>query len=297
MANESKGKTTSRRRWNNATALRTYRKKALVNPGNFLKESGWEPREAGKTKFTEEQVDSVYAEIIAKIPAGATKVLEIGCGGGRFAAALRAADPAIGYRGLDVVPEHIATAKAALPAEDFVIGNVWEYLAEAEVDWDFVISINCLFYCTDARGDHILFKLLDAKAPKGFLVLGDIDHAGTSFLDHRMGSAAAASENHTSYHKGARDFLSNGDLKSALRPFYIVRDSTSAVAPPVPNRYRSLKRGELNDVLSIQDAKVEASQGNAIPETTTGYVLSGGLVTGTGVINIDAQLTSTIFLI
>lgn len=102
--------------WITAFALQNFRLRALTTPDDFLKRFDWadpKPEETQTTGHTLEEVDAIYAAVIAKIPAGATKVLEIGCGDGRFYKALKAAKPALNYRGIDLVPENITEAQTA----------------------------------------------------------------------------------------------------------------------------------------------------------------------------------------
>jgi len=265
-------------RWSSTLALRYYRRLAVVYDADFARRYDWvAPDNAPDDGFDEAEVTAIYGEIIDKIPADAS-VLEIGCGGGQFAEALKTAKPGITYKGIDLVPENIDAAEALLPAEDFHIANAWEFLKETAVDWDFIVSVNCLFTCTEERYAEDLFTLVDSKAPKGFFVLAT---GSQEFIDERMTAALAASTNVSdSYHQGARDWLTDATLKSLLRPFYILRDSTSTEAPALNPRVQFVRSGRFNRVLGRADAKEAISKGEDVPEDMTGVVVSGGLITG-----------------
>jgi len=273
-------------RWTTEKALTLYRGVALGNPGDFSERFGWAARFDGDVAFSDAEMDAIYDEIIAKIPAGATKVLELGCGDGRFAGRLRAANGTIGYRGVDIVPENVSAAQAALPAEEFVIGNAAEYLMEATADWDFVVSIGCLFHCTDNKRAALIFDLLDAKAPKGFFVLADVAHATPAFLTEKMAEALGTSTNAAdSYYEGARAFLdATAALKDVMHPFYVHRDDTTAEVPesiPAVLCLIGVRTDTFNKVLARQDSRIEAVQGNPKPANYTAITVSGGLVSGT----------------
>jgi SAM-dependent methyltransferase len=259
-------------------ALRAFRQVALSHPTSFGTRYGWPDR-------TETDVDAVCAEVVAKIPASATKVLEIGCGGGKLAQALRTARPTLGYRGIDLVPENVASAKALLPAEDFQIGNAWEYLSEATVDWDFVVSVLCLFSHTGHKWQNLLFDLHDAKAPRGFVVVTSHRHIKQAVIDAKMPQVLTTSVNATaSYHAGARDFLT-GSHADGLHPIYVHRAGTTAPAPtdPLPDALRLIAGGLFNSAMAVTDAR----QAGSSPPSIVGIVASGGLVTGTTTLPID----------
>jgi len=380
----------SRNSWSGARALNVYRGLAKRRPDDWLVRYGW-------TDHDQAEADSIYDEVIAKIPAGATKVLEIGCGDGRFYRALNAAEPGLDYLGIDIVPENIAeaaTAKGtvtadAVEADDtitiegvtltagsaqgsgdldfdatgddratassivaaindagnglsgtvvasnnsglsavvtvraatagtggnalalassngtrlavsgatldggldpalFAVGNAAEFLAEATVDWDFIVSIGCLFDCTDTAETEYMFHLLDTKASKGFMVLASPQQIPEAFLDARMTEVLATSTNVAdSYYTGARDFLLDALVKG-MRPFYVHRDATTRdAAAALPERLQTVVSGRMNGILSRQDAREATRAGEAVPSDFTGVTTSGGLVTGTEVAAID----------
>lgn len=266
--------------WNTETALKLFASRAAVSPSEFGKRFDWTGTAAdGSDGFTEAEVDALYAEIIAKIPENATKVLDLGCGDGRFAAALRTARPAIGYIGVDVVPANVDTAVSALPSVDFRIGNLWEFLAEATMEWDFVVSIGCAFQYTDARHRDALFRLIDAKSPKGFFILCHHDAMDPAFTEARMAEVMAASVGVTaSYASGDRDFLLDPVTKGIMVPVFVHRDSTATVAPPVPEACRIVATGRMNQVLARVTAKAAVAGGLPVPATFEAVVATGGLV-------------------
>lgn len=283
---------TQKRNWSAERALKLYRSLA-VSPlsGTWEVRYNWarSDQDGALQGFTQAEVDAIYAEVIAKIPAEATKVLELGCGDGRFAAALRAARPAIGYRGLDLVVENVEAAQAALPAEEFVAGTAEEYLSQATVDWDFVVSIHCMFSCTNTKGRDLFFQILDAKASRGFLLVADLDQAAA--LETLFTAAVGTSTNVAeSYISGARAYLTDATLKSVLAPILLVRDSTSAEAPALPQRYCVVERGEYSKLVARHASRKELRAGNSAPADVKAVTAkTGGLITSFGTKSIEAE--------
>lgn len=220
----------------NATiATRAFRRFALMAPDDFQARYDW-------TEHTQSEVEDIWDEVVAKVPAGATKVLELGCGGGGFAAKLKAARPDIEYIGVDLVPENIAVAEGlGLDGCSFEVGSAWEVLSDPEGDWDFIVSVACLFVYTDAMSDGLLAKLLDAAAPKGFIILlSEERQSPYNFLEPLITESNGVTE---SYISGDRDFLDDSLLKG-LHPVYVHRESpTSTDRPQVPMSLRVMQNG------------------------------------------------------
>jgi hypothetical protein len=274
--------------WSILAAFLGARRTALAHPDDFLKRFGWDSHDLA-------EVDAIYAEVITKIPADATKVLEIGCGDGRFAAALTAARPAIGYQGLDLVPENVATAKENNPTLDFAVGNFWEYLPEtATPDWDFIVSIGCLFYCTDPREMGVRLNLLDSKATKGFSLL--VSPKQVKAIQVLMPDTLTRSTGvSASYYEGTRDFLDEALLKGTMAPIFVHRSGTTTPVPTeIPAQYVVMGNGLYNRALGRQTAKIAARQGEAIPVTFTGKTIDRGLVTGDEAMDLDPTWTEGI---
>lgn len=280
--------------WTSDFALNRFAALATVYPDDFLMRFDWNATaEDGSDGFSLVEIDAIYAEVISLIPAG-QRVLEIGCGNGRFAAALRAARPAGWYRGLDIVPANIATAKANLPAENFVLGNALEYLHASTPDWDFIVSIGCLFHRTDTRDVDVTLNLLDARSSNGFLVLANPAHlsplveaqwASIVSTSQGVGTEFAPTESVT-----LRVFLTDVTLKRLLAPMVVTRTGTSAVAPErLPGRCRIVEGGVYNKVLARRAVKDALDAGEPAPPDIVGAVTSGGLVTGTDTVAIAQQ--------
>ena len=177
----------------------------------------------------------------------------------------------------------------------FEIGNVWEYLAETTADWDFIVAIGSVFAFTSIRERDLLFDLVNSKASKGFIIVADPDNATPAFLASKMAPAIAESVNVAeSYYEGARTFLDDSLLKT-LFPFYIHRDSTPAAAPAdLPVQCRPISTGAFNRALGRDYAKREARKGNPPPADFGGITTTGGLVTGKGMVTIEADWTKGI---
>lgn len=210
-------------------AIRVFSQLAREYPDDFNARYDW-------THHTQAEVEAIWDEVIAKIPAEATKVLEIGCGGGGLAAKLKVARPDIGYHGIDVAAENIATAEAlGLVDYTFEQGSLGEVLSDPEGDWDFVVSVGCLFTCTDRRFENKLAELLDSAAPKGYILVMDQNR-----IPRNLESLIQASPDLTeSYTEGARDFLDPTLLAGSrapggqLFPMYVHRSTSSIPERPV----------------------------------------------------------------
>jgi hypothetical protein len=324
-----------------------------------LQATSWEGRYdwSGHTKT---EVESIWDEVVAKIPAGVTKILEIGSGDGGLYRKIKAAYPSIDYIGIDFVPENVrdaacargtitcasvvaantvtvagvtftasgtqtagggdfdetagddiavasslvaaindagnavpgvkatnyngtsavvtvwattpgtagnstdlassdgatlavsgATLEEGLDPSLFQVGGAWESLLDPDADWDFVVSVACVHTYTDDRGVQELFELIDAKATKGYMIVGDRLRATEGRLAEWMPAALATSTNVTeSYHEGARAFLDDALLKG-LWPYYVHRDGTTAAVPTtIADRWLIFKNGLANRCLA-----------------------------------------------
>jgi len=225
-----------------------------------LLRTGWLGYRADENPATVTVVDLsarralVFAAILSKIPAGITRVLDIGCGDGEFAKALHAARPDVIYRGLDISLEAITTATGSLkignslPANvELQAGNFIEYLQATTVDWDFIISSNMLLRETPRSQDRGFLQLVDSKAPKGWFLYGAGERMTRPDLQYVMGQALAASTDATEhYFMGAQSFLT-GDYQVGRQPghpAYIVRGATTMDVPVTPERFNVVKNGQ-----------------------------------------------------
>lgn len=268
-------------RWNTAGALKFYSARAALFPNDWEKRFNWESvAEDGSDGFTQAEMDAIYTEVIAKIPGGVTRVLEVGCGDGRFGNVLKTALPAVEYRGIDLVPDNIERAQENYPNLDFVPGNLWEYLPEAAADWDFIVSIGCLFSVTDVDESSRLFELVDSKAPKGFVILADPIRLSEEALIAGMGSVLAASDTvSASYATGERDFLLDATVKGVLRPFYVQRAGTSTTTPELLPRMSLIEGGRANKILERTRVRISVRAGGEAATEFKGFTSSGGLIT------------------
>ena len=271
-------------RWSLPISLKLYQGLADRFPRDRVLRYNWGRSKSG---FSIEEIDAIYAEVIDKIPSGSIRVLEVGCGGGHFAAALKSARPDVQYTGIDLVVENVEAAKALVPGETFEVGNVFEYLYTTEPVWDFVVSIHCIFSCTDTKDPGLLLSLLDANAPQGFLVVGA--SAEVRGLRNRMSVVVSQSEGVTdSYVTGPRDFLSDKDLKNVLAPLLVVRGSTPAVQPStLPSRYRIFDGGLYNEVREGQKVRRSLRAGGGVPDEITRVVVVDGKVKNTEAVSVE----------
>jgi trans-aconitate methyltransferase len=186
--------------------------------------------------YSKEQMTAIWKGVVDLIPADVTKVLEVGCGAGSLATILREKRPDITYRGFDIVHKNVEDALARNPGMDITQGNFWKVLSEYKPgDWEFVISVGVLFSVTEPQHLELLFKLLDATAPRGWVVLCLGGSWGLSAEQKHtfMEAAAAHSSNVTTcYYKGKRDFLPQS-ITTYNSPLVMIRDAGGVTAIPV----------------------------------------------------------------
>lgn len=263
---------------------------SMPNAQRRLAENGWwgGNRTVGEVDGIR---SSVYNAMLSKIPVGITRVLDIGCGGGDFAAVLHASRPGVVYRGIDLSLEAIAAATTSLevggnlPANvELEVGNVWEYLHAAPVEWDFIISSLCLFDESPRSGDRDLLRLIDSKAPKGWFLYGKEHRLRRPDLQYVMAQALAQSTNATEhYFEGSQSFLS-GDLlvdTEVDHPIYLVRDATTA---PIPDNKEAKPFEIIGNGKYEKDRARETLRSNGSMTQYIGVTQSGGRITGQTVV-------------
>lgn len=146
-------------------------------------------------------IKSLFLELAQLVPQGATKVLDLGCGGGGFAKVLHEQRPELQYLGVDLCPFFIEEGRkkmAGIPGYTFECCDFWTFFlggntptarlatcqADGELgdstsvsaDWDFVISCAGVFsHCGDTNtGLEQQLQLLDAierSASRGFILI------------------------------------------------------------------------------------------------------------------------------
>ena len=125
--------------------------------------------------------NELYDAIIAKIPKNAPfKVLDVGCGPGGLALRLAQANamPNFTYVGIDLSPKAIATAKGhgLDPAKyTFEVQNAYEYLAQKECDWDYLVS-SMFLYGHDAETLEALRVPFFRHARKGVIIAAGAEY-------------------------------------------------------------------------------------------------------------------------
>jgi len=186
-----------------------------------------------------------------------------------------------------------ATLTGGLDPTLFQVGGVWETLLDPAADWDFVISVACVHTCTDDRGHRELFELIDAKASKGYMIVADKGRVPSTGLSAWMTSALATSVNVAeSYYEGARAFMADALLKG-LWPYYVHRDSATAVAPPdLPEYLLVFKNGGANKCFAkVQHMDALYRKNLAAPTNFAGVVVDAeGRVT-----SLTSKAVTTVF--
>ncbi len=237
----------------------------------------------------ESRRSAVFAAIVSKVPAGITRVLDIGCGNGDFAKVLHATRPEVTYRGIDLSLEAIAAATAnlevanALPANvELEAANFTEYLLAGVDDWDFIISTRCIFRETARSGDRDVLRLIDSKAPKGWFIYGNFLRMGRPDLQYVMQEALTNSTNPTEhYFKDAQSFLdisATGVGRMLEHPAYIVRDASLAPAPD-PKQYRKFDKVR-NGEFERERARGTLQHNDSMTEYKTATYDANGRITG-----------------
>lgn len=241
--------------------------------------AGWE-----HDVFTLAERTAIFDDLASLVPGDVTRVLDIGCGEGGFSEALNTANAAIPYRGLDASVEAVETASAAFGGRDFVVGNVWEYCLSAAHDWDFTVSVRCMFEDTSPAGDRELIKVLDAKSPRGFAIVCPADRVqGPGFQEGLQAALAASSGVVSSHFTGAwpgSEFA--GDM-TGLAVVYLSRAGTSTVAPAVNPRWAKFRAGSANKVRSRTAENLRLEKGENSLQYKTINVDADG--TSTGIVN------------
>jgi SAM-dependent methyltransferase len=231
--------------------------------------------------------EAVFDKIISKIPAGATRVLDLGCGNGEFAKALHATRPNVIYRGIDLSKENMVAAATNLSGEPNVEleeGNIWEYLHAATVDWDFIVSTRCIFNETTRSGDRELLRLIDSLAPMGWFIYGHWDRLIRADLQYVMGQALANSTSVTeSYFKDdinyTRDWLLQDQCWLGVEPehpVYLSRGGTLMTKPNQRTRDKVLAGGKYEKARARGTIKFNTG----MTEYKTAVIDGNGRITG-----------------
>ncbi|MEV1332654.1 class I SAM-dependent methyltransferase [Micromonospora costi] len=113
-------------------------------------------------------------------------VLDLGCGPGHITGYLRSlgADA----RGIDVVPEFIAHARATHPSVEFQVGSM-DDLDVADHSVAGILAYYSLIHLPPEELDGVLAEFRRVMAPAGRLVVGFFDGDEVSAFDHKVVTA------------------------------------------------------------------------------------------------------------
>lgn len=188
---------------------------------------------------TPEEMKQIYDGFAELIPANVTNILEPGVGCGGLAESVMTKRPEITYQGFDFISDNVEVCKKILPKMIVWEDNYWNVMTRPNRDWDFIISNGVLFSCTDLEYRPLLFDLLDAVSPKGFIVAalrgnnprGGIDSEALEAKMEKCLNNSIGLDKY--YYKGKRDYLPSNLLKWH-HLFYVFREGTKAEMPDVP---------------------------------------------------------------
>ncbi|GAB3834290.1 class I SAM-dependent methyltransferase [Dactylosporangium cerinum] len=134
--------------------------------------------------------EQVHAEDLAFIGRHLTirpgTVLDAGCGPGHITGYLRSLG--VDARGIDMVPEFIAYAKAAHPDGEYQLGSI-RHLDLEDGSLAGVLAWFSLIHLPPEEIDGALAELRRVLAPGGTLVVGFFDYDELGAFDHKVATA------------------------------------------------------------------------------------------------------------
>jgi len=186
--------------------------------------------------------NALYDAIKAKLPTNVpVKVLEVGCGVGGLAMRLAQGNtmPNLTYKGIDLSPKSIETAKehGLDPVKyTFEVQNTYEYLTQTPCDWDFLVSSMFLFG-HDAETLQALLNPMLGYARKGFIIAAGAASKASlmKFTDDIQDLAGAAQDG-------------SEDMVVAAKVFPQAKTKFSPMKLPL--RARMVETGALNYALA-----------------------------------------------
>ncbi|MGW4463193.1 class I SAM-dependent DNA methyltransferase [Micromonospora sp. NPDC004704] len=113
-------------------------------------------------------------------------VLDLGCGPGHFTGYLRSLG--VHARGIDMVPEFVAHAKAVHPDSEFQLGSM-DNLDVADHSVSGILAWYSLIHLPPGDLDGVLAEFRRAMTPAGTLVVGFFDGDEVGAFDHKVVTA------------------------------------------------------------------------------------------------------------
>jgi len=290
-------------------ALAASSSAALKEPANYMVRNGWMPK-TDSGWWSEGEITTVFDEIAAQIPAGATRVLELGCGSGLLASRIAAVRPDITYCGIDIAIPQVQSAQALAGGMGFnnspvfQVGNTWEFLKGTEENWDFVVSCRHALWDSDEREDKLLMELVFLKCPFGFCIVGNKNRID-ALLPQHLGRLASNYTNLTASYRGlagsgARAFITPDQLKNpsaadeAKMDVLLYTADGHAQNIPLPELYGHLtyiNNGKYNRKAATDKIRKAAKEEQAVPTTVEGLTFnSKGVVTAVATKTIATDL-------
>jgi len=118
---------------------------------------------------TQQKMTDTYTVMLNLLPPDASgRLLDVGCGNGALLAEIARTRPNLQCEGIDIVQANVKVAQETVPNARIWQADLWPALA-AGPSWDYIISCGALFTETDPTDAELLFRLVNARATKGFI--------------------------------------------------------------------------------------------------------------------------------
>jgi tRNA (cmo5U34)-methyltransferase len=119
------------------------------------------------------------ATLLEFVPAGARRILDLGCGGGRLLALVKSALPRTEFVGLDFSPTMLEAARNLFAAESSVtiVAHDFENKLPVMGQFDSVISSFAIHHVSHQRKRSLYQEIFEALAPNG--VFCNLEHVAS----------------------------------------------------------------------------------------------------------------------
>ena len=134
----------------------------------------WDPSNRGYARLSRDRDATVVGLVTASLPATGGRLLDVGCGDGSLARLIGAQGSRASYAGIDLLPERIDAARAAVPDGSFVVGSADAMPFEDDA-FDVVAAITLFSSLPSvALEQRVAREIARVIRPGGWLVWYDI---------------------------------------------------------------------------------------------------------------------------